>query len=37
MKLASTEFGDGLALIILHGLFGSARNWSTSASPRRIA
>ncbi len=31
MKLASTEFGDGPALIILHGLFGSARNWSTIA------
>ena len=35
MKLASTEFGDGPALIILHGLFGSARNWSTIA--RRLA
>ncbi len=35
MKLASTEFGNGPALIILHGLFGSARNWSTIA--RRLA
>ena len=35
MKLASTELGDGPALIILHGLFGSARNWSTIA--RRLA
>ncbi len=35
MKLASTQFGDGPALIILHGLFGSARNWSTIA--RRLA
>jgi len=36
MKLASTEFGDGPALIILHGLFGSARNWSTSAASYRV-
>jgi len=36
MKLASTELGHGPALIILHGLFGSARNWSPGASPRRI-
>ena len=35
MKLASTELGDGPPLIILHGLFGSARNWSTIA--RRLA
>jgi len=35
MKLSSTEFGDGPPLIILHGLFGSARNWSTIA--RRLA
>ena len=31
MRLAATEIGDGPALIILHGLFGSARNWSTVA------
>jgi len=31
MRLAATELGDGPALIILHGLFGSARNWSTVA------
>ena len=35
MNLASTEHGDGLDLIILHGLFGSARNWSTVA--RRLS
>ena len=35
MNLASTEHGDGPALIILHGLFGSARNWSTVA--RRLS
>ncbi len=35
MRLAATELGDGPALIILHGLFGSARNWSTVA--RRLA
>lgn len=35
MRLAATELGDGPALIILHGLFGSARNWSTIA--RRLA
>ena len=35
MRLAATELGDGPALIVLHGLFGSARNWSTIA--RRLA
>lgn len=29
--LASLEYGTGRPLFILHGLFGSARNWSTIA------
>ena len=28
MKLAYTEIGEGPPLVILHGLFGSARNWA---------
>jgi pimeloyl-ACP methyl ester carboxylesterase len=35
VDLAATEFGAGEPLIILHGLFGSARNWSSIA--QRIA
>ncbi len=31
MNLAYTEFGDGPPLLILHGLFGSGRNWTTIA------
>ena len=32
MRLSYAEYGDGPALIILHGLFGSARNWNTIAT-----
>lgn len=31
VSLAYTEYGSGPPLIILHGLFGSARNWQTIA------
>lgn len=31
MKLSFTAFGDGPPLMILHGLFGSGRNWSSIA------
>ncbi|MES2680060.1 MAG: alpha/beta fold hydrolase [Bacteroidota bacterium] len=31
MKLAFREFGQGQALIILHGLFGQSDNWNTLA------
>lgn len=35
VRLAYDETGDGPPLIILHGLFGSARNWQSPA--RRLA
>jgi len=31
MKLAYREYGEGVPLIILHGLFGQSDNWSTLA------
>lgn len=42
LELAATEYGAGPPLAILHGLFGSGRNWTTiarhlSASRRVIA
>ena len=35
LPLAHQEIGDGPPLIVLHGLFGSARNWTSVA--RRLA
>ena len=35
LALSYREFGDGPPIVILHGLFGSARNWQTLA--RRLA
>lgn len=35
VDLAATETGQGTPLLILHGLFGSARNWATIA--RRLS
>jgi pimeloyl-ACP methyl ester carboxylesterase len=32
MKLSYAEYGDGPVLLVLHGLFGSARNWNTVAT-----
>jgi len=31
MALAAAEYGDGTPIAILHGLFGSARNWASIA------
>lgn len=31
MKLSVTEYGEGPPLAILHGLYGSSRNWATVA------
>ncbi len=31
VPLAAAEYGSGPPLLILHGLFGSARNWSSVA------
>jgi pimeloyl-ACP methyl ester carboxylesterase len=31
LRLAATEYGTGPALAILHGLFGSGRNWASVA------
>jgi len=35
LELAATEQGDGTPVVILHGVFGSARNWATVA--KRLA
>lgn len=35
MRMARTSVGDGLPLVILHGLFGSGRNWGAIA--KRLA
>ena len=35
IRLAAVEYGDGPVVAILHGLFGSARNWDSIA--RRLA
>src|SRR5438094_10230080 len=31
VRLAATEYGEGPPLAILHGLFGSGRNWASIA------
>src|SRR4051795_6170350 len=31
LTLVATEYGEGAPLAILHGLFGSGRNWSSIA------
>ena len=31
VRLAAVEYGEGPPLAILHGLFGSGRNWATIA------
>jgi len=33
MKLTCSSLGDGPPLLILHGLFGAGRNWSSIAKP----
>jgi esterase len=35
IRLAAVEYGDGPVLAVLHGLFGSARNWDSIS--RRLA
>ena len=37
MKLTGFEAGEGKHLVVLHGLFGSARNWNTVAKVLEMA
>ena len=37
MNLASRELGDGEPIVILHGLFGSSRNWMSIARELSVA
>ena len=37
MKLAFADYGEGAPLIILHGLFGSGRNWASIAKKLSVS
>ena len=37
VELKSIDYGNGSPLVILHGVFGSARNWSSIAQRLAVA